>query len=138
MSEHLRSQINGLYAAYARCSVDFVLNAIDDDIDFVSYAPTQFFPYLGHHRGKPEFARTMQAAHALFEFLTYKPVLLIVEDDNAGAMLSMRLKQRANDRIIHLFVAQFMRFRNGRMFELREFMDTFDAVQQVLGQEIKT
>lgn len=52
-------------------------------------------------------------------------------------MLSMRLKQRANGRIIHLLIAQFMRFRQGRLFELREFMDTFDAVQQVPGREIK-
>jgi ketosteroid isomerase-like protein len=32
--------------------------------------------------------------------------------------------------------AHFLRLRNGRIVELREFMDTFDAVQQVLGREL--
>lgn len=137
MTAQLRSRINDLYAAYARCSTDFVLNAVDDDIDFISYAPTEFFPFLGHHRGKAEFAKTMRAAHELFEYLDFKPVMLVVEGNDAAAMLSMRLKQRANGRIIQLFVGQFMRFRQGRLFELREFMDSFDAVQQVLGREIR-
>ena len=133
---NLRARLVDLYAAYARGGVDFVLNTIDDDIDFLSYAPTEIFPYLGHHRGKQAFAEVMQATHAAFEFLTYKPVFLVVERNDAAAMLSMRLRQRNTDRTIHLFVAQFLRFRRGRIFELREFMDSFDAVQQVLGREI--
>jgi ketosteroid isomerase-like protein len=31
-----------------------------------------------------------------------------------------------------------MRLRNGRIVEMREFMDLFDAVQQVLGRGIDT
>ncbi len=136
MSANLRARLIDLYAAYAKGGIDFVLNTIDDDIDFLSYAPTEIFPYLGHHRGKAAFAEVMKRAHAAFEFLTYKPVFLVVEGNDAAVMLSMRLRQHGNDRIIHLFVAQFIRFRKGRIYELREFMDTFDAVQQVLGREI--
>jgi ketosteroid isomerase-like protein len=53
-------------------------------------------------------------------------------------IVQVRLRQRATDRIIHLLVAHFIRFRAGRIIELREFMDSFDAVQQVLGSEIDT
>jgi ketosteroid isomerase-like protein len=35
-------------------------------------------------------------------------------------------------------VARFIQFRDGRIVELREFMDSFNAVQQVLGREIDT
>lgn len=38
--------------------------------------------------------------------------------------------------MIRLFVADFLRLRQGRIVELRQFMDSFDAVQQVLGREI--
>jgi len=47
-----------------------------------------------------------------------------------------RLRQRASGRVIQLFIADFLRFRDGRIVEMREFMDSFDAVQQVLGREI--
>jgi limonene-1,2-epoxide hydrolase len=48
-----------------------------------------------------------------------------------------RLRQRTTNRIIQLFVADFFRLENDRIVELREFMDSFDAVQQVLGREIE-
>ena len=136
MSDGPRAQIDAIYAAYARGAFDFVLNAIADDIDFVSYAPVDLFPYLGHHRGKAEFAASMRAAHAEFEYLTYQPVFVVVEKDDAAVILLARLKQRSTGRIIQLFVADFLRFRDGRIVELREFIDSFDAVQQVLGREI--
>lgn len=139
MSTNLRARIIDLYAAYAKGRTDFVLNSIDDDVDFVSYAPTDIFPYLGPHRGKAAFTEVMRTVHATFEFLTYKPVFLAVEgNDAAAAMISMKLRQRSTGRVISMFVAQFVRFRDGRICELREFMDTFDAVEQVLGHEIDT
>ncbi len=138
MSSNLNARLLDLYTAYAEGRTEHVLDSIDDDIDFLSYAPTDIFPYLGHHRGKTAFAEVMRNAHATFEFVTYKPVFLVVQDDAAAVMLSMKLRQRSNGRVISMFVAQFLRLRDGRVYELREFMDTFDAVQQVLGHEIET
>ncbi len=138
MSTNLRGRIVDLYAAYAKGHTDFVLNSIDDDIDFVSYAPIDIFPYLGHHRGKAAFANVMRNAQATFEFLAYEPVFLVVQANDAAAMISMRVRQRSTGRVIRMFVADFLRFRNGRIYEFRQFMDTFDAVQQVLGHEIET
>ena len=45
--------------------------------------------------------------------------------------------QRSTSRIIQLMFAQFLRFKDERIMELREFMDSFDAVEQVLGHEIE-
>jgi ketosteroid isomerase-like protein len=33
-------------------------------------------------------------------------------------------------------IAHFLRFRNGRIVELREFMDSFHTVKQLLGREL--
>ena len=45
-------------------------------------------------------------------------------------------RQRSTDRIIQLLTAHFIQFRDSRILELREFMDSYDAVQQVLGHEL--
>ena len=43
------------------------------------------------------------------------------------------LRQRATERTIYLLVANFIRFKHDHIIEFREFMDSFDLVEQVLG-----
>jgi ketosteroid isomerase-like protein len=101
-----------------------------------SHAPVDIFPYLGRKQGKTAVAATMHAAHAAFEYLTYQPVFMVTEDADAAVIVLARLRQRTTSRTIQLFIADFIRFDKGRIVELRQFMDSFDAVQQVLGREI--
>jgi ketosteroid isomerase-like protein len=59
------------------------------------------------------------------------------EADEAAVIIMVKAMQRSTSRIIQLMFAQFLRFKDGRIMELREFMDSFDAVEQVLGHEIE-
>jgi uncharacterized protein len=137
LDKTLRSRLYDLYAAYAEGRIDDVLTAFDDQVSMTSYAPVDVFPYLGRQQGKVAVASTMRAAHSAFEYLSYTPVFMVTENDSAAAIVLTRLRQRTTNRIIQLFVADFFRLENGRIIELREFMDSFDAVQQVLGREIE-
>ena len=136
MSEQLRKRLYDLYAAYAEGRIDEVLRDYDDSVVLTSYAPVDIFPYLGRKQGKAAVAETMKAVHAAFEYLSYQPVFMVTEQEDAAVIVLARLRQRATGRTIQLFVADFIRFQNGRIVELRQFMDSFDAVQQVLGREI--
>jgi ketosteroid isomerase-like protein len=138
MSEELRARIYDLYKAYGEGRLDFVLESFSDQAKFISYAPVDVFPYLGVQHGKIAIAEMMKKAHAQFEFLTYQPIFMVVENNDAGTIVMARLRQRTTDRIIALLVAHFIRFQDGRIVECREFMDSFDAVQQVLGHHIDT
>lgn len=137
MSEKLRRHILDLYAAYAEGRFAPVLDACDDDVDFLSHAPRDVFPYLGHRRGKAALASTFQAARLQFEYVALQPLSVVIENDNAAVILLSRQRQRSTGRIIQLFRAQFLRFRAGRLVRIRDFLDSFDAVQQVLGREIE-
>jgi uncharacterized protein len=137
MSESLRERLDALYRAMKSGRLNFVLNAFDDNIEYISYAPEKVFPYLGHHRGKEDVAASLRMIHEEFEFLTYEPIFMVVEVENAAVIVFARVYQRATRRTIQLVIAHFLRFRGGRIVELREFMDSFDAVQQLLGRELK-
>ena len=50
MTDVLRGRLRTLYAAMKKGQLDFVLNAIHDDIEFISYSPIKVFPFLGHRR----------------------------------------------------------------------------------------
>jgi len=137
MAEDLRHRLDNLYSDYAAGRLDEVARAFDRDVDFVSYAPADVFPYLGHHHGSAELAKSMAAAHREFEYLVYKPVFMVVERDDAAVIVFARVRQRSSGRIIQLFVADFLRLREERIVGVREFMDSFDAVQQMLGRELQ-
>lgn len=136
MDEPLRGRLYQLYAAYGAGRIDDVLAAFADDVMMTSYAPVDVFPYLGRKQGKAAVAATMRAAQGEFEFAGYQPVFMVVEAEAAAVILLARLRQRASGRMIQLFIAHFLRLREGLIVELREFMDSFDAVEQVLGREI--
>jgi ketosteroid isomerase-like protein len=78
----------------------------------------------------------MHAVRAQFEFISYKPAFMVIERASAAAIVEVRVKQRTTGRTINVNLAHFIRFREGRIIEFREFTDSFDAVQQVLGHEI--
>jgi ketosteroid isomerase-like protein len=137
VTEALRRRIYSLCSAYGQGKLDFVLNFMDDDVDFVSYAPITIFPCLGRQRGKAAVARSIETIHAQYEFLSYMPIFMVVEENDAAVIVMARMKQRATGRIIQTLFAQFVRFRDGRIVEFREFLDSFDAVEQVLGREIE-
>ena len=136
MDDSLRTRLYDIYAAFAAGRIDDALREFDDNVVMTSYAPVEVFPALGRQQGKAAVATTMHAMHAAFEHLSYAPVFMVVENGSAAAIVLAKLRQRTTGRIIQLFVAHFLRLQNGRIVELREFMDSFDAVQQVLGREI--
>jgi ketosteroid isomerase-like protein len=136
MSEFLRKRLYSLYAAYAAGDLATVLGAFADNAEFTSYAPREVFPYLGRQLGRKAIEKTMAAAHADFEFHTYQPVFMVIQGEDAATILVARLRQRSTGRMIHLMIAHFLRLQHGRIVEVREFMDSFEAVQQVLGREI--
>ena len=135
-SEQVRARLYDLYRAFGQGHLEFVLNSFDANAEFISYAPKEVLPFLGRQHGKAAIAETMKKAHAEFEHLSYQPIFMVVENDDAAVILMARLRQRSTDRIITLLVAHFLRFQEDLIVELREFMDSFDMVEQVLGRQI--
>jgi ketosteroid isomerase-like protein len=136
MTESARERLSAIYEAFRQAKVDFVLNAIDDDVEFINYSPIEVFPFLGHHRGKAAMAEVLTSGYAQFEFIAYQPVFTVCEGDDAAVIIFARFIQRKTGRSISTMIAHFLRFRNGRIVELREFMDSFHTVKQLLGREL--
>jgi len=45
-------------------------------------------------------------------------------------------RKRGNDRVMQFDIAAFYTLRDGRIAEIREIIDTFDLVQQVLERDV--
>lgn len=138
MQEALRARLNTLYAAFKLGQIDFILNALHDDIEYVSYAPIKLLPFLGHLRGKSAVAEMLRCSHDFFEYYSMEPVSMVLEGDRAAVILFVRTISRSTGRSVQLPLAQFLRFRDGKIAEIREFMDTYRVAEQLLGRSLMT
>lgn len=66
----------------------------------------------------------------------FVPESILVDGDRV-AMLNRQSSKRAEDgRVISFRVANFMRFQDGKVIENVSLIDSFDAVEQVLGHPL--
>ena len=137
MSISLRERIYEIYNAFSAGDLDSLSDMFDEHVDFRSNAPREVFPYLGRLLGRAAVMQGIAEIHREFDSIAFVPLRIVAdEDQSAGIIVSIQLRQRATGRTIRLFAAHFLRFQENRIIEYRALLDTLEAVQQVLGREI--
>lgn len=131
-----RATVRELYDAYGRRDFDRFAELLHEDIDWVIYAPISVFPFAGPRHGRAAVLQALAAIAATYILESYKPEFIVVDDGCAAVMSDVSFRQRATGRTIRFRVANFLRFRDGRLIEFREFINTFDVVEQALGREL--
>ena len=96
----------------------------------------QVFPFAGQRHGRTAVLEALGSIAKDYSLERYEPRIVIVEGDRAAVMSEVAFKQRSTGRMLSMQLANFLRFRNGRLVEFREFMNTFDLVEQALGRWI--
>ena len=129
-----RAAVEALYEAYAARDLDRVGALIHDDIEWIIYGPVQVFPFQGPRRGKAQVLDVLGAIGKDYALERSVPEIIIVEGERAAVVSDAAFVQRATNRTLSMRLADFLRFRDGRLIEFREFTDTFDAVEQALGK----
>jgi len=136
VTQDTRAVVTDLYAAYSRRDFDRVADLIHDDVDWIIYGPMQVFPFAGHRQGKAAVLAALGGIAQEYTLERYEPQIMIVDADRAAVMSDVAFKQRSTGRTVTMQLANFLRFRDGRLIEFREFANTFDLVEQALGREI--
>jgi uncharacterized protein len=113
--------------ALARCS---------DDVDFIANAPIDILPHMGHRHGKAEVREMWQTIHGRYSQMRFEVPILVAEGDKVAANIRVFFRKRSNNRIVQFDIAAFYSLRDGRIAEIREIIDTFDLVQQLLERDV--
>jgi ketosteroid isomerase-like protein len=135
MSTSLKERIYEIYRTFSAGHLDQVADMFDEHVDFISNAPVEVFPYLGHHVGRAQVMKALKAVHDEFNAIEYLPLKVVIDGQSAGVIVSIRLTQRTTGRLIRVFSAHFIQFKDSRIIEYRALLDTFEGVQQILGRE---
>ena len=61
---------------------------------------------------------------------------MLVDGDRVATLNRLVARRRTDGRVISYRLAHFMRFRDGKVIENLSLIDSFDAVEQVLGHPL--
>ncbi|MGH6777821.1 MAG: nuclear transport factor 2 family protein [Bradyrhizobium sp.] len=118
--------------AFVAGDIEGALSFCADDVDCLASAPIDILPHMGHHHGKAEARKLWQTIYARYDNLRHEVRTIVAEDDKVAVDLRAFFRKRTNQRIVQFDMAAFYTLRDGRIRQIREIIDTFDLVQQVL------
>jgi uncharacterized protein len=131
-----RQRLLNFLDTFSSGDVEGALAYCSDDIEFLANAPIDILPHMGHRHGKAEVREMWQTVQARYSNMRYEVPIMVAEDDKVAAIIRVHFRKSNNDRIVQFDIAAFYTFREGRIAHIREVLDTFDLVQQVLERDV--
>jgi ketosteroid isomerase-like protein len=135
--EIIRELVYRAYEAYWLGHRDFVVDMLDDDIDWTFHGPAELLPIPNHMRGRAEVLAAYKRIDETTESLAHKLNLVLVDGERAAVIGERKFRQRSSGRIVQYKFVALHFYRNSRLVEYQLFVDTFDLAQQLLGQKIE-
>jgi ketosteroid isomerase-like protein len=131
-----RQRVLNLLEVFYSGDVEGALARCSDDVVFFSNAPVDILPHMGRHTGKAELREMWRTVHTRYYDMRHEVRAIVAEDDKVAVDLRVFFRKSLNNRIVQFDLAVFFTLREGRVAEIREIMDTFDLVQQVLDRDV--
>ena len=137
MAEQLnRQRILNLLEVYYSGDLEGALARCTDDVEFFSNAPVDILPHLGAHRGKAELRAMWETIYQRYSEMRHQVPIIVAEGDKVAVLIRLFVRKRSNNRMVQFDIAVFYTLRDGRVSQIREVMDTFDVVEQVLERDL--
>lgn len=109
---------------------------LDDDIDWAIYGPIDMFPFLGARQGKAAVVDAVKHISDNFRIRRVEREAMMLDEEAASTMVRCSLTALDTGKPITMRLAHFTQFRDDKLLRLRMLLDTFDLVEQTLGQPI--
>ena len=109
---------------------------IDEDVDWTIYGPIDMFPFFGARRGKAAVLDVIRRIADNIRVHRFDREQIMLGTESAASMMRYSLTLLDANKPISLRLAQFAQFKAGKLTSMRILVDTFDLVEQALGQPI--
>jgi ketosteroid isomerase-like protein len=132
-----RKTVEGFYRALASRDAGRIASFLCEDVDWMSIGPVELLHFCGPRRGRAAVVEVFERLiPAVVDVTSYVTDFLLVDGDSAAAFNRITGRQLATGRVVTCRLANFMRFRDGKICEYRSLMDSLDAVEQIIGQRL--
>ena len=137
MTEDLhRQRVLNFLDVYYSGDIEGALSRCTDDVEFIANAPVDLLPHMGHRHGTAAMRAMWTTIHARYSEMRCEVPILVAEGDKVAANIRVFFRKRSNQRMVQFDIAAFYTFREGRIAQIREIIDTFDMVEQVLERDV--
>jgi SnoaL-like domain len=131
MADLTQDRIHEIYDDFVHCRLDRFSEAFHANVDFISHAPADLFPYLGHHRGWTEVAAAIQEIHDQLKVVEFWPLSVLLHGNRSALTVFIHFKRRSDGAKVTCLAAHFLRFRENRIVEFCSILDGVDAMRQL-------
>ncbi len=138
MSEPVaRSVVEGFYEALANCDMAALAPYLDDEVTWTISGPIDILQFCGRRSGKGVVLKLLDRdIPLLLEKRRLVPHAILVDGERAAVFGKLMALRHDVGYPISYRIAQFVRFRNEKVIDYVSIIDSFDAVEQVLGQHL--
>jgi ketosteroid isomerase-like protein len=131
-----RQRVLNFIEAFSSGDIEGALSHCSDDLDCFANMPIDILPHMGHRHGKAEVREMWKVIHTRYSSMRYEIPIMVAEGDKVATNYRVFFRKTGNKRIVQFDMASFYTFRDGQIAKIREIIDTFDLVQQVLERDI--
>jgi ketosteroid isomerase-like protein len=136
MTRTTREIAEAFYRAYTARDTAAMADFLADDVEWTISGPVDVLPFCGTHYGKAAVLDLVEnGVPAVFRIFSFALDQMLVDGDRVATL--DRLAARSRDgRVISYRLAHFLLFEHDRLVENLSLIDSFDAVEQVLGHPL--
>jgi ketosteroid isomerase-like protein len=132
-----RAVVEAFYKALAACDMDALDSYLDEDVVWTISGPVDILPFCGQRRGKEVVLKLLDRdIPMLLDKRRLVPTAMLVDGDRSAVYGRLTASRRDVGHAISYRIAQFFRFHDGKVVDYVSIIDSFDAVEQVLGHQI--
>lgn len=132
-----RSRAEAFLQAFAASDFKTVAEFLHDDVVWTINGPVDVLPFCGTHRGKADVLDLLaRQVPAVIQLSKVVPDAILI-DGNHAAMHVRRTGKRAG-RVLSSRIANFFRFQDGLVISNLTLIDSYDAVEQLIGHRLTT
>ena len=132
-----RAVVEAFYRALAVRDMAALASFLDDDVTWTISGPVDILPFCGQRSGKAIVMKLLERdIPTLLTGRRFVPIAMLVDGDRAAVYGKLTAVLRDGGRSISYRIAQFIQFRDEKVVEYSSIIDSFDAVEQVLGHPL--
>jgi ketosteroid isomerase-like protein len=129
--------IDAFCEAYFYHDAGKVAEFLHDDVSWTISGPVDVLPYCGLHQGKAAVLDLVgRLVPSMFRVFSVVRGSTLVDGDRVATLNRLSGRRCDDGRVISYRLAHFMRFRDGKVIENISLMDSFDAVEQLIGHPL--
>jgi len=134
-----RAVVEAFYHALSIRDMGTLATFLDDQVTWTISGPVDILPFCGQRVGKDVVLKLLvRDIPTLLSGRRFVAKTMLVDGDRAAVLGKLTATKRDGGRVISYRVAHFIQFRDEKVIDYVSIIDSFDAVEQMLGYSLDT